>query len=97
MIAWSSACILRDTTTTRTPSISMSALGPRLPGLPAPIGPVRVNLPSLKVSTRAVQANGMPSDLPPSDSDTSAPAPAARQAAALSASLIRQNNAFLAR
>ena len=39
----------------------------------------------------------MPSDLPPSDSDTCPPSPAAWHAAALSASLIRQNNAPLAR
>ena len=33
------------------PSMSISAVGPRLPGFPAPIGPVRMNRPSVSFST----------------------------------------------
>ena len=52
-----------------------------------------MNAPSVSFSTRAEQANGIPSDLPPSDRSTVAPTPAATQAATLSASLIRQTTA----
>ncbi len=50
-MAWSAACMALDATTTRTPQVSSSAMGPRRMREPSHMGPVAVKRPSPSAST----------------------------------------------